>query len=313
MRRTDVKMHQAPAPDRESRGWVVVAAVVVLLVAVAAVVALVRGQQPERHSDATAQPSRVSGAATPSSSPPATPVGSDVRAPVYYAGQAARGVRLYRELLSLPGVTPAQELQRAVQVAVGGTASDPDYRSLWPGGTVASITSSTADGVTVDLHGSADALTAAPSGGGSVGVQAVVYTVDAVLGQPVPVTFTIDGEAVPSVLGVDTSAPVARADPLQVQAPVWVTSPTDGASVGSTITVRGVAATFEATVVWELKQGSRVVQRGHATARECCMPSPYRFTVSGVPAGSYTLVVHDSDESGQGRPVSQDTKTVNVR
>ena len=40
-------------------------------------------------------------------------------------------------------------------------------------------------------------------------------------------------------------------------------------------------------------------------------PSPYSFAVT-APPGTYTLVVHDTDESGGGK-VNQDTKEVTVR
>ena len=79
------------------------------------------------------------------------------------------------------------------------------------------------------------------------------------------------------------------------------------------VTVRGEASAFEATVQWELRQGSRVVRRGYATARECCTLSPYSFRVE-APAGDYTLVVHDEDVSdGEGNPVSRDTKAISLR
>ena len=66
-------------------------------------------------------------------------------------------------------------------------------------------------------------------------------------------------------------------------------------------------------MVWELKQGDRVVRNGFTTATECCTLSPYTFTVTHPP-GDYTLVVHDTDESdGEGIGTSQDTKDITVR
>jgi hypothetical protein len=77
--------------------------------------------------------------------------------------------------------------------------------------------------------------------------------------------------------------------------------------------VSGQAATFEANVVWELMAGDKVVRQGFTTAQECCTLSPYTFTVT-APAGEYTLVVHDTDESdGEGVGTSQDTKRIIVR
>ena len=74
----------------------------------------------------------------------------------------------------------------------------------------------------------------------------------------------------------------------------------------------GRASTFEANVVWELKQGDMTVRHGFTTAQECCTLSPYSFTVT-APPGTYTLVVHDTDESdGEGVGTSQDTKDITV-
>ncbi len=112
------------------------------------------------------------------------------------------------------------------------------------------------------------------------------------------------------VLGVDTTRPVQRAGADSVLAPVLDHRPAEGATVPTQFQVTGQASTFEANVVWELKQGDRVVRNGFTTATECCTLSPYTFTVTAAP-GDYTLVVHDTDESdGEGVGTSEDTKRV---
>jgi hypothetical protein len=93
---------------------------------------------------------------------------------------------------------------------------------------------------------------------------------------------------------------------------VWVVSPGNGATVPSTFEVTGLAAAFEATVQWELKRGDTAVRKGFTTARQCCVMAPYSFTVH-APAGRYTLVVHDTDASGDGGPLWQDTKEITLR
>jgi hypothetical protein len=94
---------------------------------------------------------------------------------------------------------------------------------------------------------------------------------------------------------------------------VLVESPAQDATVPTTFTVRGRAATFEANVVWELKRGDATVRNGFTTAQECCTLAPYSFTVT-APPGDYTLVVHDTDESdGEGIGTSQDTKAISVQ
>ena len=102
------------------------------------------------------------------------------------------------------------------------------------------------------------------------------------------------------MLGIDTSAPVERASGDSVLSTVSIATPGEGAVVPTRFEVTGQAATFEANVVWELKQGDKIVRNGFTTARECCTLSPYSFFVTATP-GDYTLVVHDTDESGRGR------------
>jgi hypothetical protein len=99
-----------------------------------------------------------------------------------------------------------------------------------------------------------------------------------------------------------------------VLAPVSIEEPAQDTTVDSPFRVAGDAVAFEATVVWELRDGDRVVQEGSAMARECCTLSPYSFEVT-APPGSYTLVVHDEDASGgaEGAGQVEDTKRVVVR
>ena len=100
-------------------------------------------------------------------------------------------------------------------------------------------------------------------------------------------------------------------DPVDPDANLFISTPTDGATVSSPFTVSGKAAAYEGNVQWELKQGSTVVRRGFTTAKVCCTPSPYSFTVQ-APPGIYTLVVHDEDV-GEGPPPARDTVQVTVQ
>jgi hypothetical protein len=144
-------------------------------------------------------------------------------------------------------------------------------------------------------------------------LQQVVYTAQGVVQNRIPVTFLVDGAPASTVLGVSTASPVANAASDEVLAQVWVTSPADGSTVHSPFTVEGVAASFEANVQWELKQGDKVVKDGYATAEECCTLSPYSFKVTAEP-GEYVLRVYAADESGGEGPGEQaDTKRITVR
>jgi hypothetical protein len=268
---------------------------------------------------------RSGGAATgPSTQPPPTApsvtAGSDptfaVRAvPAYFVGATAHGEKLYREFQQkqvCPDTTCL--LKAAVVASLNGQPDDPDYRSLWPDGTTVGAVSFDSDLIVVDLasgvHDRPSGMSAADA---ELAVQQAIFSAQAAVGQGrLPVQLMIAGQHTDTVLGVPASEPLASANPDDVVAPVQIDAPAEGAEVEGTFTVTGRAAAFEANVVWELKQGDAVVKDGFATAQECCTLSPYEFEVT-VPPGDYTLVVHDTDESGEGRPVNQDTKEITVR
>jgi hypothetical protein len=265
----------------------------------------------------------TSGSAGPSpsgpshtASTPATSGGTETRAvPVYYVGSTAHGDKLFREFQQKDVCAEVECLLKAAAVAaVNGQPNDPDYRTLWPDGSTVGAVSQDGDTIVVDLaagvHDRPSGMSAQDAG---LAVQQLVYSAQAAVGQGrLPVQLLVNGQHSDTVLGVPASEPLAADNPDDVLAPVQVDSPADGASVSGSFTVSGRAATFEANVVWELMQGSTVVKHGFTTAQECCTLSPYEFKVT-APPGDYTLVVHDTDESGEGRPVNQDTKEITVQ
>jgi len=259
--------------------------------------------------------------ATATTGAPATPQ----QVPVYFVGDSAHGPKLYEELQlqtevnGQPLLGDLSNLWEASAVtAVGGTPNDPDLRNAWPtGAAVASV--KPGETLTIDLSGNVHDRPAGLSRqDAELAIQALVHSAIAGYRQAGdwPVQLTLHGEPTDTVLGVPTSEPITS-DP-NALAPVQITSPSDGAAVrAGDLTVTGVAATFEANVLWELRSGGDVgsdvvVQQGHTTAKECCTLAPYSFTIKDVQPGSYTLVVHDEDMSGEGRPVNQDTKEIVV-
>jgi len=253
-----------------------------------------------------------SGGSQPSGSP--TSAEEDRAVPAYYAGQTSHGTKLFREFRRERLCADTECLLKAALVnALARQPQDTDYRSLWPDGTT--VGDVNYDGQTIVVH-LADGVQDRPAGmsasDADLALQQLVFTAQAAVGQGrVPVQVAVEGQA-DTVLGVPTSDALTTANPDDVLAPVQVDSPSDGASVSSPFTVTGRAATFEANVVWELKQGDTVVKHGFTTAQECCTLSPYSFKVT-APQGSYTLVVHDTDESDGGLPVNEDTKQITVK
>lgn len=280
-------------------------------IAAAAVMALVIGGAfwITQRSDSPA-----AGPATSASTAPfdnrAVPVSRAV--PVYYVGDAAQGPRLFREFLTLqicPG--DACLLEQSVRQAVDGDPEDPDYRNPWPEGTSVAGTSVTDGVISVDLS-----PVAVLTGRGDfdlfgepmrLAVQQLVYSAQAGYGQGrLPVQLLINGEP--------AGEPLAAAEELDVLAPVQITSPSNNQTFpAGDVTVTGVAAVFEANVLWELLVGGdAVVKSGFATAQECCTMSPYEFVLEDLEPGTYTLVVHDEDMSGEGRPINQDTRDITI-
>lgn len=247
-----------------------------------------------------------------SGSPSAEPdPGRTVQVPVYYVGDTAAGQRLFTETRTVTGVT-GTDLQVAVQEALTGSPVDGDY-SVWaPAEGVTAATSSNDEAIVINLTGFEGPAGDMNDEDARIWLQALVWTADAATRSQLPVVFQIDGQPVDNLLATDTSLPVQRTSADSVLATVSISTPTEGATVANQFEVTGIAATFEANVVWELKQGDRVVRNGFATAAECCTLSPYSFTVTTTP-GDYTLVVHDTDESdGEGVGTSEDTKNITV-
>lgn len=241
------------------------------------------------------------------------PAGRSVTLPVYYLGDTAVGKRLFREYRSVDDAT-GSDLDIAIEQALSDTALDPDYHSGFPSGTHVLDTAVSGGQVVVDLHGR---VVERPEGisraDAEMAINAIVFTADAVTQTSAGVSFRVDGQPTDTLLGVPVGNLVGRADADSVESPIWIIDPVEAATVKNGFKVNGLAATFEGNVVWELKQGSTVVRHGFTTAQECCTMSPYSFTVD-APSGRYTLVVHDTDESGgEGPGVTSDTKDILIQ
>jgi hypothetical protein len=233
--------------------------------------------------------------------------------PVAFVGATASGPRLFTEYHEVADTT-ATTLQAGVSLALSAQPDDPDYTNYLRDRGVTAQAQEAGGALVIDLSTS---LRGRPSGmsaaTAAMVVQGLVWTADtAASAGHAPVTFTVDGDPTGDVLGVDTREPIAPGSDDSVLSPISIDTPTQGARLFGTFEVSGMAATTEANVVWELKEGGRVVQHGFTTAAQCCTLSPYNFTIS-APPGDYTVVVHDTDESnGEGVGTSQDTKTISV-
>lgn len=248
---------------------------------------------------------------TPGESPSGTAV------PVYYVADAPQGPRLFREFHRVDG-DPLTEVAALVD---GGSPLDPDYRTLWPGGTVEGAVAS--DGLlVVQLEG--DAFTERPDGmsrrDARLALQQMVYSLQGAFQERVPVQFVREGGAPARLFGLDVAEPVRQASALGVLGLANVTTPAQGDAVtGGTLEASGVANSFEATVVWEVRRGEEVVLDGFTTAEgwmaEKLFPWEASIDVSSLEPGDYTFAARTDDPAGgeEGFGPTEDTKDFTIR
>ena len=298
-------------------------------VATAAVVAgvAVLGGDPRQTADPTPavpQSGQVSPTGNASETPSEVPSdgasdgasGDTVAAPVYFAGDSPQGVSLYREFQR---VDAGDSLRAAANLAVRGSAADPDYRSLWPDGAAIDTVSYDGGGkdglVRVSISDAAlrDRPPTMTEREAQLAVQQVVYTLQGVVKARAPVQFLLDGSPVDTVLGVPTAEPLANDPELEVLSHVNITSPAEGAETGRSLVVTGVASSFEATVSLKVTAGSEVVLQEIATSDGWMGKLfPFRKTLDLIelPPGDYTLTASTDDASAgtEGNGPFTDTK-----
>jgi hypothetical protein len=256
-------------------------------------------------------PTKPTPKALPTESGKLEPKGSGA-IPVYWLGKTAgidtgAGVRLYRSFAPFQG----RPTYSALQLMVAGKSGDPDYSSPWIGARVAEVRMSGAL-TTVDF----DRLPTQrlEPDVAQMALQQLVYTVQGASGQTVPIEVTLGGKPVTHLFGVEIKQPLGRAQSLDVQALIWITTPENGAVVRSPLKVSGLAAAHEAQLNWRItsEDTRRVIDEGVATTEEAYKFTPYSFVVAKLPAGRYTLEVFEVSVA-DGRQTSTDTKSILVR
>jgi Immunoglobulin-like domain of bacterial spore germination/Sporulation and spore germination len=236
-----------------------------------------------------------------------------VAAPLYFVGKTPIGPRLYREFRQVEADNPLEE---AAALMVAGDTLDPDYGTLFPAGEITSVAfDGTRIVVEVPHHDWQDRgdMTARSA---RLATQQLVYTLQGVQGERVPVVVTHDDEPT-TLFGIDTAQGLTAAKPLSVLAFMNVTTPEEGATVADTFTATGVGSSFEATVIWEVRDGSgTAVVEGFTTADgwiDKLYPWEAEVDVSGLDPGTYSFVAMTDDPSdGEGAGPTEDSKTIIV-
>ncbi len=202
----------------------------------------------------TPAPSSTSTSA-PTTSP--TGAGTAVDVPVYYLGEVSdrltgRRFVLYREFHEVTAADsrlPAR-ITAALTEVLRGDAYDPDYLSSWPAG--ATVRGVRVEGgvAIVDLGGVASNDVGAEAA--AMTVEQLVWTVTAVAADarsPVDgVRVLVDGSTRSELWGhVSIGGVLHRGAAIDVQAPVWLISPQEGATVGRNVRVHIDGVVWEAT------------------------------------------------------------------
>ncbi|WP_327633386.1 GerMN domain-containing protein [Kribbella sp. NBC_00482] len=231
--------------------------------------------------------------------------------PVYWLGQQVgtqkKAARLYRTWAKVSG-RPAEQ---AVRIMTTKQPTDPDYYSVWRGAALNTVTRSNGI-VTVDFKQLP--TTALDADLARVATQQLVYTVQGALGDNrTPIQVTEAGRSGRRLFGqVDTSKPLSRAQAADVQALVWIDSPSEDQVVKPKVTVQGVAAAFEATVNYEATNlKTRETKKSFTTAKEGQKFSPYSFQLTLTPGEWQISVYLLSGEDGS--VTNTDSKSVVVK
>lgn len=300
-RLTEIRERTAARPRRV--GWYAAGGTLLAVAVTVTAVALVASSGPKAEDPPT-------GSTTTSPDPSETPGLAPV--PVYFVGNTPAGDRLYREFHLLGG----RGAPVAAQAVTTGP-DDPDYRTLWPEGSVAQVdVRGGVINVTVadpSLHDRPASMTKAEA---ELAIQQMIFTVQAAEGSRQPVQFRLGANPVDRVFGVPTSEPLANAAPLDVVSWANISDPAEGRVVDTnTFTARGTVESFDGSVQWEvLDVDGQVVLDGYGLVVEPdLVPQGWQtqVDVSSLRPGTYMFTVHGNDYPTTGR--STDTRTIVVQ
>lgn len=305
---------QARTAGRTRSRWLVPAGA--LGMAAAVVAAFIVGNQLTGKDKDSLKPVTPLGTSTPSvepsPEPSATALPASVTVPVYYLHDDGQSLRLYREFHQTTPA-PGGVLATAITQMLTAAPEDPDYSSLWPDGTALLGVTVNGDTAVVNLSREAKNQTNAGAQAEERSVQQLVYTVTAADPKVKQVELQVEGQKVTDLWGHGFGAnPQGRAPQLDVQGNVWLLTPTQGATVGSPVTLSGIACVFEGTVNIQVVQGSTVVKELNTMTDGGC-PHFGKWSVDvDLPAGDY-LVKAFEYSAKDGTPQYIDDKAITVK
>ena len=221
----------------------------------------------------------------------------------------ARGFRLYREYVRL-AVTP-DPITAALTALIAGTPKDTDYVTLWPKTTKINSVVVVGRKATIDLTlGKMNVGSETES----LAIAQLVWTATAANTKVKQIQLTVDGKVVESIAGhVGATKPFTKGLTYEVLAPVWITSPEDGASVRAAgFKLSGMASTFEANVAWKVFQNGKLVKQGSTLAAEAAPAwKPWSVAITGLTPGKYMFIAMEYSPK-DGSLIAQDTKNATL-
>lgn len=313
------RIHEKVRERRSSRrAWLRPLAVAGAAAATAAVVVAIVLVAPSGGGNHQVLPGSDSSATTglaspsPSSTAPVSPSATPTHpVTLYFIGAKADPQQLlYRETVLRTPAAGNAFISDAVTALLTTPPTDPDYITGWPQGTHllgATIKNNTE--AVIDLSPEA---ASGPHGLGDISAQQLIYTIQGAAPKIQSVELRIDGKPVTSLWGSPITDPITAKQPFEVFAHVWITSPTQGATVPSAVTFGGDAIVFEATVSWQILMNGTVLKSGFTNA-DAGAPEQgtWQDSVTLTP-GTYELRAFETSMK-DGAPTYVDTKTFTVQ
>ncbi len=304
-------------PVRRARRWapIVLGAGVATAVVVAGSVAIGRIGAPDP------------GEGDPASRPSTSSEPTHRAAALYFLGDTPAGTRLFREFRSLPAHDDAGDAveEALAELEPGNGPADADYWTAWPADSFAGVEVGV-DAITVTL-GDRRALARpgkATTRDARLGIQQVVYTAEAGVGDALPVLFEWNDRPARRVLGIAVRGAVERDRQYDVTAAVNISDPVEGLEVDDTLVVTGTHSDLADRVTWELRGPEPAWKRiAHGIAKPADDDAPLGapawetgpIDVSDLEPGEYELTVQ-TRIVGQTSGVIDfhtDTRTIVVR
>jgi Sporulation and spore germination len=273
-----------------------------VVAAAAVAVALASAPKPAR------EPQQPAG---PPGPPAAVSVPPTANLPVYYLGDTSSGVRLFREyhLIRLDGPDAAARTRAALRTMLATHSPvDPDYRTPWQEAGVNSVRVD-GDAVLVDLHGVPASVSDQDTA--RMAVQQLVWTATAASGATA-LQVSFDGQKRASLWGVSgLDGRLQRGARADVQAPIWLIDPQQGAQVGRPVAVYIAATAAGGTVHLRVTgTGGQLVSDQAVTLSAAAPQQGEAHPTLNLVPGTYVVTAYVSWPSGADRDADSHEITV---